>query len=145
MLSVKLLNDERHMLAGMKMIRFSFAGLALLATMMVVVALTTLPLSGRIIRVVKEITVIDGHPNANDALGHAALYGMLMAAGYVALRQILSYRWALGLTLAATLALGFATELFQQFSPGRTMDLSDLLANWLGAMTIAAVIGFTRR
>lgn len=145
MLSVKLLKDERHMLAGMKMIRFSFAGLALLATMMVVVALTTLPLSGRIIRVVKEITVIDGHPNANDALGHAALYGMLMAAGYVALRQILSYRWALGLTLAATLALGFATELFQQFSPGRTMDLSDLLANWLGAMTIAAVIGFARR
>ncbi|MEP7293921.1 MAG: VanZ family protein [Chloroflexota bacterium] len=126
------------------MIRFSLTGVALLVCLAVVVALTTLPLSVNIIRVIRQIVVIQGHPNANDALGHAFLYGTLMAVGYWALRRGLRFTPAFCGALATALLLGALTELSQQFTPGRTMTLSDLLANWLGAMSVAALIGYRR-
>jgi VanZ family protein len=129
------------MLFNMKMIRFSLVSMVLLACLAAVVALTTMPLSVNVIRAVKQISVIEGHPNANDALGHAALYGTLMAVSYWALRHWISFVPAFGLALGAALLLGVMTEVGQQFT-GRAMALSDLLGNWLGAMTVAAVIAF---
>lgn|GEM_PF-6316970 len=115
--------------------------MVLLVCLAVVVALTTLPLSVNFVNAVKQITVIDGHPNANDALGHAALYAGLMAVMYWALRRWIGFAPAFLVALGTTLLLGIMTELTQQLT-GRTMALSDLLGNWLGAMTIAAVIAF---
>jgi VanZ family protein len=106
-----------------------------------VVALTTLPLSVRIVNAVKQISVIDGHPNANDALGHAVLYGTLTTVVYWALRRWVGFAPAFALALGMALLLGLLTELTQQFT-GRTMMLSDLLGNWLGAMSVAVVIAF---
>lgn len=128
-------------MARMKMIRFSFVTVVMIACLAGVVALTTLPLSVRIVNAVKQISVIDGHPNANDALGHAALYGTLTAVVYWALRRWVGFAPAFALALGMALLLGLLTELTQQFT-GRTMMLSDLLGNWLGAMSVAVVIAF---
>lgn len=126
---------------GMKMIRFSFVTVVMIACLAGVVALTTLPLSVRIVNAVKQISLIDGHPNANDALGHAVLYGTLTAVVYWALRRWVGFAPAFALALGMALVLGLLTELTQQFT-GRTMMLSDLLGNWLGAMSVAVVIAF---
>lgn len=115
--------------------------MVLLACLVAVVALTTLPLSVNVIHAVKQISVIDGHPNANDALGHAALFGTLTVVIYWALRRWVGFAPAFALALGMTLLLGLLTEFTQQFT-GRTMMLTDLLGNWLGAMTVAAVVAF---
>lgn len=127
----------------MKTLHFSLAGLALVVSLVVVIALTTLPDAG-LIDVVKNFKLIEGHPNANDALGHAVLYGTLTAVTYWALRRRMGFGRAFWAAVGLALALGITTELIQQFSPGRTMALSDLLGNWLGVMSVAAVIGYMR-
>lgn len=132
---------EARTMNGMKMIRFSFVTVVMIACLAGVVALTTLPLSVRIVNAVKQISLIDGHPNANDALGHAVLYGTLTAVVYWALRRWVGFAPAFALALGMALVLGLLTELTQQFT-GRTMMLSDLLGNWLGAMSVAVVIAF---
>lgn len=116
----------------------------LLACLGLVVALTTLPSGFLFVSTLKNISIIPGHPNAGDAIGHASLYGILTGVIYWALRRRVRFSRAFGIALGAALLLGLATELIQHFSPGRTMQLSDLLGNWLGAMTVAALIGFHR-
>lgn len=128
----------------MSMKQQSLYGLILLACVTLVVALTTLPASISIIRAAHNLTLIEGHPNANDALGHAALYAALTAVTYWALRRRVGFGRAFWIALLAGLLLGALTEFAQQFSPGRTMMLSDLLANWLGAMSVAMLIGYAR-
>lgn len=128
---------------SMKMLNFSFAGLALITVLVVVIALTTMPDDG-LIDVVRNFKLIEGHPNASDAIGHGALYGMLTAVTYWALRRRIGFSRAFWVAVGLSLALGAITEVIQYFSPGRTMALSDLLGNWLGVMTVAAVIGYTR-
>lgn len=118
-------------------------GVILLMCVVTVVALTTLPASASLIHLARSITVIRGHANANDAVGHAALYAGLTAVTYWALRRRVGFGRALWIALAAGLLLGGLTEFIQQFSPGRTMMLSDLLANWLGAMSVAMLISYT--
>lgn len=120
----------------------SLYGFILLACVALVVGLTTLPTSISLIRLARSVTVIAGHPNANDALGHAALYATLTAVVYGVARRRFRFTWAFWLALLAGMLLGAATEFAQQFSPGRTMMLSDLLANWLGVMTVAMLIGY---
>lgn len=121
----------------------SLSGILLLACAGIVIALTTLPSSASIIRLFHPLTLFQGHPNANDAVGHAALYGTLTLVIYWALHRI-GFGRAFWIALVTAMLLGAATEYIQQFSPGRTMMLSDLLANWLGAMTVAALIGYRR-
>jgi hypothetical protein len=116
------------------------AGVALVVV--TVVALTTLPSSIGIIRLTHNITLIQGHPNANDAVGHAALYATLTAVVYWALRRRIGFSRAFWAALLTGLLLGAFTELAQHFSPGRATLLSDLLANWLGVMTVVALIGY---
>jgi VanZ family protein len=116
----------------------------LLACLTLVVGLTTLPSSILFIRELKNVTLIPGHPNAADALGHGSLYGILTLVIYWTLRRRLGFARAFGIALGAALLLGLGTELIQHFSPGRSMQLSDLLGNWLGAMTAAALISFHR-
>jgi hypothetical protein len=116
----------------------------LLACLAVVVGLTTLPKSILFIEMLKNITLIPGHPNAADALGHGSLYGILTLVTYWTLRRRVGFAWAFGIALGGALLLGLGTELIQHFSPGRSTQLSDLLGNWLGAMTAAALISFHR-
>jgi VanZ family protein len=116
----------------------------LLACLTLVVALTTLPSGFLLIHALKNVTLIPGHPNAADALGHGALYGILTAVIYWTLSRRIRFTWAFGIALGTALLLGLATELLQHFSPGRSTQLSDLLGNWLGAMTAAVFIGFHR-
>lgn len=127
----------------MKTLHFSLAGLALVVSLVAVIALTTLPDTG-MIDFVKHFTLIEGHPNANDAIGHAALYGSLTAVTYWVLLRRIGFSRAFWIAVGTGLALGITTEIIQQFSPGRTMSLSDLLGNWLGVMTVAALISYTR-
>ncbi len=108
----------------------------------VVVALTTLPASVSFIAAFKYFVLIYGHPSMNDALGHAALYGSLTAVIFWTQKQRFGFDRAFMLALGSGLLLGFCTEMIQRWSPGRDVQLSDLLANWLGAMTAAALIGF---
>ncbi|MFN8451004.1 MAG: VanZ family protein [Anaerolineae bacterium] len=128
----------------MSLTRESLRSLMLMACVAAVVALTTLPASISLIRFAHDITVIEGHPNANDALGHAALYAALTAAVYISLRRRIGFERAFWIALGSGLLLGALTEFIQRFSPGRTMMLSDLLANWLGAMSVAMLISYTR-
>jgi VanZ family protein len=116
--------------------------LVLLAVVGVVAALTTLPAGVPIISFFKHLTVINGHPNANDALGHAGLYGTVTAAAYWALRGRIGFTRAFWIALVVALCMGLTTELLQHFSPGRDAQLSDLLGDWLGAMTVIALIGY---
>jgi hypothetical protein len=113
----------------------------LLACLALVVALTTLPSGFLLLSTLKNLAIIPGHPNAGDAIGHASI---LTGVIYWALRGRVRFSWAFGIALGTALLLGLGTELFQHFSPGRTMQLSDLLGNWLGAMIVAALIGFHR-
>ena len=117
--------------------------LILLACAVVVVALTTLPRSAGFVRLVYGITLIEGHPNANDAIGHAVLYGTLTAVTFWALRRRAGFERAFWIALATGLLLGSLTEFIQQFSPGRSMTLSDLLANWLGVMSVGLLLSYT--
>ncbi len=117
--------------------------LILLVCAAVVVALTTLPKTVGIVRAVYGINLIAGHRNANDAVGHLALYGALTAVTYWTFRRSLGFERAFWVALAAGMLLGGLTEFIQQFSPGRAMLLSDLLANWLGVMSVAMLISYT--
>lgn len=124
--------------------RVPLHALILLVCAALVIALTTLPTSVRLIGIVRRLIVVEGHPNLSDAIGHAALYALLTGVIYWALRSRVGFGWALAIALGASLVAGAATEFLQQYSPGRAMVLSDLLANWLGAMTVALLISFRR-
>jgi len=117
-------------------------GVILLVCAAVVIALTTLPARFGIVQWTTNLFAISGHPNMHDAIGHAALHGMLTLVIYWALRPRLGFTFGFAAAVLSVLTLGLVTEVSQQFSPGRTMMLSDLLANWLGVMTMAALIGF---
>jgi VanZ like family len=122
--------------------QISTHAVVLLAVMGIVVALTTLPASIIFIGLLKNFSLIAGHPNASDAIGHASLYGTLTAVIYWALRGRIGFSRAFWIALLAGLSIGLTTELLQHFSPGRTMQLSDLLGNWLGVMTVIALISY---
>ncbi len=126
----------------MTMKRISPRPFILLICMTVVIALTTLPATIPAIHEMKDLSSLFGHPDITDALGHGSLYGILTGVIFWALRKRLGFTGAFWTALGTALLLGLSTELFQHFSPGRTMQLSDLLGNWLGAMTAAALIGF---
>ncbi len=124
--------------------RIPLHGMVLLVCLMGVIALTTLPASVRLISWSAGLFAIVDHPNMHDAIGHASLYALLTTVSYWALRSRFDFRRAFGIALVGGLLIGATTEFIQQFSPGRTMMLSDLLANWLGVMTVALLIS-TRR
>ncbi|MEO8392211.1 MAG: VanZ family protein [Chloroflexota bacterium] len=108
----------------------------------IVIALTTLPTSVSIIAMLRNLDKVVGHPNATDALGHGTLYGTFTAVIYWALRGRIGFRRAFWVALFGAMSIGLTTELLQHFSPGRSVQLSDLLGNWLGVMTVIALIGY---
>ncbi len=128
----------------MLMRQMSFRWLVLLLAGSVVIALTTLPSSVRLISIVGSLSKLSGHPNITDAMGHAALHGTLTLIIYWALNRRIGFRRALWVALLTVMALGLTTELLQHWSPGRSVQLSDLMGNWLGAMTVAMLISFFR-
>ena len=122
--------------------QISIHALVLLMVAGVVIALTTLPASVFFITLFKHFTLIAGHPNANDAIGHASLYGTLTAVIYWALHERIGFSRTFWIALLGAMGIGLTTELLQHFSPGRSVQLSDLLGNWLGVMTVIALIGY---
>lgn len=108
----------------------------------VTVLLTTLPRTFPGIRTIARL--LDGS-DVNDAIGHALLFGLLTLAVYGALRLRLRFAFAFWLSLGLVLALSTATEWAQRFSAGRTVSLSDLLANWVGVLAVGTVISFCSR
>ncbi len=73
-----------------------------------------------------------------DKLVHAALYGILTGLLLWASRQPVTLR-SYGFTAAAVTAYGLLMEWLQHFTPNRSMDLADALANTLGAFLVATV------
>ncbi len=124
--------------------RMSLHGMVLLVCSSSVIALTTLPASVRGIGWISHLFMIADHPNAHDAIGHASLYALLTATIYWATRSRFGFKRAYWVALVSGLGIAATTEFIQQFSPGRTMMLSDLLANWLGVMTVAMFICYRR-
>ncbi|MDZ4764081.1 MAG: VanZ family protein [Chloroflexota bacterium] len=113
----------------------------------IVVALTTLPRQTFVMQLVERMP----HGGAmGDAVGHASLFASLTAVAYLALRHPTG-RWrasfsvAFWIALCAGLAVGLITELSQANAPGRTVSLSDALANWLGVFVMATLISYRRR
>jgi hypothetical protein len=106
-----------------------------------VILLTTV--SGRFI-VLRLYQRVVGETAVGDAILHGALFGLLTAILYWALRRRLSFAWAFGLALLIGLTLSALTEISQAWTPGRTMALSDLLANWLGVFVAATVVSYRR-
>jgi VanZ family protein len=102
----------------------------------------TLPRSVGIIRLVGGISLVPGHQNVSDAIGHAALHALLTLVIYWALRPRVGFGRAFWAAILIVLALGAITEISQHYTPGRAMVLSDLLGNWLGVMSMATLIGF---
>ena len=81
--------------------------------------------------------------HVTDKMVHATIYGVLGAA---CLRALAGGRWsgvsfgvAAASVLAAT-AYGATDEFHQWFVPGRTADVFDLLADFTGSASAAAVI-----
>ena len=124
--------------------RISLQGMVLLICLAGVIALTTLPSSVRAISWVSGLFAIADHPNMHDAIGHASLYALLTTVSYWALRSRFGFRQTFWIALVGGLVIAATTEFIQQFSPGRSMMLSDLLANWLGVMTVAMLISYRR-
>jgi hypothetical protein len=83
-----------------------------------------------------------GSTEVGATLGHAGLFGVLTAVGYLALTVRLPHRRALLLTMTLVLFIATSTELFQVQVTGRSSSLADLLANWLGVFIVSFVIAF---
>ncbi|MBI5666826.1 MAG: VanZ family protein [Chloroflexi bacterium] len=111
--------------------------LSLRTLVMLVWALFVLTLTTQTDRVpvVHLMIALIGRTELGATIGHAALFGLLTAIAYAALR--LPRRNALLLAMGLALALGTATEFYQQVVAGRTASLADLLANWLGVFVVA--------
>lgn len=107
-----------------------------------VLLLTTLPRSFPGIRTIARLL---GGSDVNDAIGHGFLFASLTVVLYWALRWRLRFAFAFWLTIALVLVLSTGTEYAQQFASGRTVSLSDLLANWVGIFAAATVISFWSR
>jgi hypothetical protein len=104
--------------------------LSMAAWATLVLLLTTLPGDTTL---VKSLSWLIGGTELSGVIGHMALFLLLTALVWVALRQWFRARTAVLLAMAFTLLLGTSTELLQWFVAGRTLSLADLLANWLGA------------
>jgi len=84
----------------------------------------------------EDLSRFFGGTDITDALGHVVLYGVLTALWRWALLNHLSLQQALGGAVAVGLALGAATELAQFLIPHRGVALVDLLANWVGSLSL---------
>lgn len=108
----------------------------------VVILFTTLPQPFPVVRTLARWL---GGNDVGDAIGHASLFGSLTLLVYWTLRLRLRFAIAFWLAVGSVLALSTATEFSQQFTDGRTLSLSDLLANWVGVLAIATLISFRAR
>jgi FtsH-binding integral membrane protein len=106
-----------------------------------VVFLTTV--SGRFI-LLRLYQRVVGETAVGDAILHGTLFALLTALGYWALRRRLSFGRAFILAVVVGLILSAITEFSQSGTPGRTMTLSDLLANWLGVFVTATLVSYRR-
>jgi VanZ family protein len=106
-------------------------GFILLVCGLGILLLTTLPGSVPLIR---RLFSWMGYFYLGDKLGHAGLFALLVAVGYLALLGWFSPPRALVIATICALLMGTATEAYQMFVAGRAATLADLTANWLGAL-----------
>lgn len=108
----------------------------------VVILFTTLPQPFPFVRTLARLL---GGNDVGDAIGHAALFGSLTLLVYWTLRLRLRFEAAFWLAVGMVFMLSTATEFSQQLIDGRTLTLSDLLANWVGVLAIATIVSFRAR
>ena len=116
--------------------------LILLVWLIAVILLTTLP---RTFFGIRTIARLLGGSDVNDAIGHSLLFASLTLIVYWALRLKLRFALAFWLAVGFVIALSTATEFMQRYAAGRTVSLSDLLANWVGVLAVATVVSFWSR
>jgi VanZ family protein len=107
-----------------------------------VILLTTLP---KTFPGIRAITRLLGGNDVNDAIVHSLLFASLTLVVYWALRPRLRFALAFWLAVGLVLTLSTATEFMQRYAAGRTVSLSDLLANWVGVLVVATVVSFRSR
>lgn len=83
-----------------------------------------------------------GSTEAGDLIGHAGLFAVLTAVGYLALSLKLKPRQAIVIAMVVTLAIGIITEIAQGNAIGRTVSAADLLANWLGTFVVGFCVAY---
>ncbi len=89
-----------------------------------------------LIVVASSRSVVAGPEGINhfDKVVHFSVYGLL---GTLVVRAMGVRRW--GWAVAAVSAFGVSDELHQHFTPGRSMELADWVADTLGALLAAAL------
>ncbi|MFN8528424.1 MAG: VanZ family protein [Anaerolineae bacterium] len=104
-----------------------------------VVLLTTLPDRVSLIR---QIEISLRHIWGGDLIGHTGLMGAFTGVVYAAARRGWRARFTLALAVAVLIPAftSAITEWMQQFSPGRTPDRADFVANLLGVFIAATLI-----
>ncbi len=75
-----------------------------------------------------------------DWLSHAVAYGIQMALVYWAALPSLGHRRSLAVGVVAAGAFGGVTECLQFLQPSRTVELTDIVANTVGALAACGVI-----
>lgn len=106
-----------------------------------VVLLTTA--SGRFF-VLQVYQRVVGFAPITDALLHGVLFGALTALLHWVLRRRLNFGRSFLLALGVGLFVSAVTEISQDWTPGRTLALSDFLANWLGVFVAATIVLYRR-
>lgn len=104
-----------------------------------VVLLTTLPDRVSLIR---QIETALRRVGGGDLIGHTGLMGVFAGVVYAAARRGGRARFTLALAAAVLIPalISAFTEWIQQFSPGRTPDRADFVANLLGIFIAATLI-----
>lgn len=84
---------------------------------------------------------------SNDKLNHAVAFGILAAWVVLAFRRAHAWPWprAAWGAVAAVSLYGFADEFHQSFTPTRSPDVRDWLADVGGALAVAALVLLWRR
>lgn len=78
-----------------------------------------------------------------DKVQHGIAYGVLAALIWRALGGWRNGLWRLGLTVAAAVTYGLTDEAHQLLVPGREFQLSDLAANFIGALAAAGALAIS--
>jgi VanZ family protein len=84
-----------------------------------------------------------GLPGLEEIGGHLAAYGLLAGLLWWALRGT-GMRYPATAALLLAVLYGASDEFHQSFVPGRTMTISDLLVDLIGASLVLAILSWRR-
>jgi VanZ family protein len=84
-----------------------------------------------------------GLPGLEEIGGHLAAYGLLAGLLWWALRGT-GVRYPATVALVLAVLYGASDEFHQSFVPGRTMTVSDLLVDLIGASLVLVILSWRR-